>query len=558
MPERENGGRGRIDRALDATWQLMARLAGWTSRLLFEWGDDGASARLQPAWALVLAVGGALLWAYILNWGKINFLYSDWAEGMGHRLAFLQDAVRTGQLPLNMPDPSALRNITDRYLAIPDTIISPQVLLLRFLDPGPFVVVNTILLYAVGAWGLWRLARRYRWSPITFSFVFLIFNFNGHITDHIVVGHIHWAGYFLLPWFVLLILDAIETIPSWSWIFKVDLLLLLLFLQGAFHLFVMALIFMGLLALARRQLFPPLVKAVFFAGLVCAVRILPPALEAGRFNSAFLSGFDSAFQLLGSTVDLKLAIPSEIFRNTPLNPLGYWELDHYVGLVGMLFVAVLGVGIWLRDQGGANRYSALILPSLAMTVLSIGRVYEPINRLGIPLLSSQRVSTRFFIFAVIFLTVLAGIHLQRLIVAGKLSNWARLGVTGGLLVLANDLWQHEKLWRVAHLPDMFNAHDVNLGLAYVANHPDPPYAAALIAGALITVLSLGFLGWMAYREARAAAECWDYPVSATVSKSSSVGPHARTISLHGLTTQSRQNAIVARRSSEQPSWLGLQ
>jgi len=500
MSEHVGEAGNRIDVVLDRLWRLIARLANWSSSILFEGADQGPGAWLQPAWGLLLTGAGGLLWAYILNWGRINFLYSDWAEGMGHRLAFLQDAVRTGQLPLNMPDPSALRNITDRYLSIPDTIISPQVLLLKVLDPGPFVVVNTLLLYALGAWGLWRLARKFRWSPVTFSFVFLIFNFNGHITDHIVVGHIHWAGYLLLPWFVLLILEALERRPGWRWTFQVDLFLLLLFLQGAFHLFVMALIFLGLLGLARRDLFAPMVKAGFFAGLVCAVRILPPALEVGRFDSAFLSGFDSAFQLLSSTVDLKLAEHSQIFRNTPLNPLGWWELDHYIGLVGLLFVVGFGVTIWLRENGPGPSYRALILPSLAMTVLSIGRIYEPINRLGIPLLSSQRVSTRFFVFALIVLTVLAGVHLQRLIEAGKLSKWARLGMVGALLVLVNDLWQHEKLWRVAHLPDMFNARDVNLSLAYVANHPDPPYAAALIAGALITVLSLGFLGWMAYRE----------------------------------------------------------
>ncbi len=502
MSEVEKPAGGRFDGALDSVWQVGAGWAEWASGVLFDWKEKGSSAWLRRVWGLLLTGGGGLLWAYILNWGRINFLYSDWAEGMGHRLAFLQNAVRTGQLPLNMPDPSALRNITDRYLSIPDTIISPQVLLLKFLDPGPFVVVNTLLLYALGAWGLWRLGRRFRWSPVTFTFVFLIFNFNGHITDHIVVGHIHWAGYFLLPWFVLLILQAIESVPGWRWTFKVDLLLLLLFLQGAFHLFVMALIFMGLLGLARRRLFAPMFKAGLFAGLVCAVRILPPALEAGKFDSAFLSGFDSAFQLLTSTLDLRLAVQSEIFRNTPLNPLGWWELDHYIGLIGLLFVGVLGVGLWLRDQGGAVRYTALILPTLAMSVLSIGRIYEPINRLGIPLLSSQRVSSRFFIFALLFLLVLAGIHLQRLIAAGKVSHVARMGLLGGLLILVNDLWQHEKLWRVAHLPDMFNARDVNLSLAYVANHPDLPYATALIAGALVSLLALGFLGWMAYRERR--------------------------------------------------------
>jgi hypothetical protein len=454
----------------------------------------------QRVWALGLVLLSGILWAYILNWGKINFLYSDWAEGMGHRIAFLADAVRTGQLPLHMQDASALRNITDRYLAIPDTIISPQVVLLKVLSPGIFVVANTLLLYALGSWGLWQLSKRYRWSPLVFAFVLFLFNFNGHITDHIVVGHVHWVGYFLLPWFAYLILEAVETPVGWRWILKLDLILLTMFLQGAFHLFVMGLIFMGLLGLSRRRLFAPMVKAGFFAGLVCAVRLLPPALETGQFDTAFLSGFDTSTQLVDSMLNLRLATQAEVFRNSPLNPLGWWELDHFIGLVGLLFVAGFGLSLWVRRRSDSPTYPELAVPVLGMTVLSIGRIYEPINRLGIPLLSSQRVSSRFFVYALVFLTFLAAIHVQRLIEEGRFTSVARLALAAGWVVLVDDLWQHTKLWRVAHLPDMFNSRDVNLSLAHVANHPDPPYTAALVAGLAISLLATGFLIWKARQE----------------------------------------------------------
>lgn len=457
----------------------------------------------QRMWALGLAVLGGVLWAYILNWGKINFLYSDWAEGMGHRIAFLADAVRTGQLPLHMQDASALRNLTDRYLAIPDTIFSPQVLLLKVLTPGAFVVANTLLLYGLGCWGLWQLSKRYRWSPVVFGFVFFIFNFNGHITDHLVVGHVHWVGYFLLPWFALLMLDALEAPVGWHWVLKVDLVLLAMFLQGSFHLFVMALMFMGLLGLSRRRLFAPMVKAGFFAGLVCAVRLLPPALEGGQFDSAFLSGFDNSTQLVDSMLNLKLATQAEVFRHTPLNPLGWWELDHYIGLVGLLFVAGFGLTLWLRRNSASPVYGELAVPILGMTALSIGRIFEPINRLAITLLSSQRVSSRFFVYALVFLTFLAAIHVQRLIDEGRLASGARLGLAAGWLVLVDDLWQHTKLWRVAHLPDIFNSRDVDLSLAHVANHSDPAYITALIVGLAITLAAAGFLIWKVRRESLA-------------------------------------------------------
>ncbi len=145
-----------------------------------------------------------------------------------------------------------------------------------------------------------------------------------------------------------------------------------------------------------------------------------------------------------------------------------------------------------------------MVPVIVMVVFSVGRLFKPISALAIPMISSQRVSTRFFILALVVLTILAAIQLQRFLDEHKDSVPFRISMIGMLAILVNDIWQHEKLWRVAHLPDMFNARDVNLSLAYVANHPDPLYTAALIAGALVTVLSLGFLGWMAYRERKTA------------------------------------------------------
>jgi hypothetical protein len=184
---------------------------------LFEAGARGIGRWASYAWYLGLLGLGAALWGYLLNWGDIPFGLHDWAEGTGHRLAFLQNAVRSGTLPLHMPDGSALRNLTDRFAAIPDTLLSPQVLLLGFMELGPFVLANTLLLYACGFAGLLLVARQLRLSAFAFGLVFFLFNFNGHVTDHIVVGHMHWAGYFLLPYFVLLVLKALDGATGWRW-----------------------------------------------------------------------------------------------------------------------------------------------------------------------------------------------------------------------------------------------------------------------------------------------------------------------------------------------------
>jgi hypothetical protein len=52
-----------------------------------------------------------------------------------------------------MPDGSALRNVTDRYMALPDVMLAPQMLLLGVMPVGWFVLVNVWLMYTLGLFG---------------------------------------------------------------------------------------------------------------------------------------------------------------------------------------------------------------------------------------------------------------------------------------------------------------------------------------------------------------------------------------------------------------------
>jgi hypothetical protein len=100
--------------------------------------------------------------------------------------------------------------VPDRYLGRPDRPLSPQLLLLYFVNPATYVVINVWILFTIGLIGLLLICRRYYLSLASFTALFPFFNFNGHITDHYVVGHLEWVGYFLLPFFVLLVLQMLE------------------------------------------------------------------------------------------------------------------------------------------------------------------------------------------------------------------------------------------------------------------------------------------------------------------------------------------------------------
>jgi hypothetical protein len=119
---------------------------------LFKW--------FERLWLVLLYLLGVAHWIYFLNWGKVPFDLHDWPQA-GAYLSFLRQAALTDRLPLHI---GSTLSTTDRYLARPDTLISPQVYLLRFLEPGPFFVVNTLILFTVGCLGLYLLKRRYALS----------------------------------------------------------------------------------------------------------------------------------------------------------------------------------------------------------------------------------------------------------------------------------------------------------------------------------------------------------------------------------------------------------
>ncbi len=463
---------------------------------LFSASPQGVWSRLIVVWYFGLYGLGLALWGYLLEWGRIPFGLHDWAHGTGHRLAFLQNAARGLRLPLHMPDGSALSNITDRFISVPDTILSPQVFLLRYVSLDTFVVINVAMLYSIGFLGLLMLSKKLRLSGFTFGVLFFLVCFNGHITDHVVVGHLHWVGYYLLPLFVLLVIEAIESQPGWAWTTKMGLLLFGIFLQGAFHLFVMSLMFLGFLALGSWRLLRPVITSSIAALLLSLGRILPAALVVGEFDNKFLSGFTSAGQLLASLVEIRIASPNEALTHTPLSPLGWWEIDHFVGVLGLGFLVIFGLVLGARNSQRRRLLAELALPMGAMAFLSVGRVFKLVNMTGIPLLASERVSTRFFVFAILFLLVLSALNLQDYLGENAPGTGRQLGFLALLGLIAHDLWQHIKLWRVRAMYGLFPNRYVDFSGEFIANHPDPPYELALAVGwgvALATLIALVLL-----------------------------------------------------------------
>ncbi len=458
-------------------------------------------------WLVGLLLAGVVLWAKFLNFGNIPMDYLDWAEISGPRLAFLQNAVQTGQLPLHVNESSVLRMNSDRLMSVADMILSPQILLLGVLSTGQFVLANILILYGAGAAGLLWLRKRFHLSVFAFTALFLLFNFNGHILSHLSVGHANWGGgYLLFPWLAVLTFQLLDGPPAsqgWKWVLKLALLLFFMFLNGAFHPYAWSFIFLGLVGLFSWKHMGLIVKGLLATLLLSMVRILPVALELGKLGGEFITGYVTLTHLVQAMI---LPTPpwEAVNPALPFSTVGWWEFDLYIGLVGALFVVFFGIVRWLRRFREDNAlYPSLLLPLLGMLILSAGHVYALVMLTHIPLLAGERVSSRIISLPFVFLLIFAAIELQRWLDRARLGLPLRLAALGALFLMINDQWLYIKLWQVTNVYPNMTPVPVNLTNKLIANHPDPAYTTALLVGAVVSVLALGGLIVLARHEARA-------------------------------------------------------
>lgn len=444
-------------------------------------------------WSAAIFLFGIAVWSLFLNFGDLGFDLHDWTQE-GPRYDFLRRAFIQGRLPLFIGTPLSE---TTRFLAIPDTIISPQVFLLRFFEPGPFVLLNTLFLYSVGYVGLLLLSRKLGWSALTFGLVSLLFSLCGYPMAHIAVGHSMWVSYFLLPFFVSLVIELYDKGGSWRWAGLMSLLQLGLFLQGGFHFVIWSLMFLLLFGLFHPQHLRWTVAGLVCATLLCMIRILPAAVTFSQRENVFISGYFSLMDLLRGFTDL---VPPEAAREGMYSAVGWWEFDIYVGLLGLLFLLYFGFYRTLVG-GSAASWKGLLTPSIVMLLLSMGKIFQPINILPLPFLDAERVSSRFIVMPFVFLLVLGGVQFEAFLRERSFSRYGRLGLVAALVLALSDLTQHARLWRVERMDVLFERTPVDIR-AEVLTMSDPVYSGALLVGGGVTLLCGLTLVWLWFWECR--------------------------------------------------------
>jgi hypothetical protein len=167
-----------------------------------------------------------------------------------------------------------------------------------------------------------------------------------------------------------------------------------------------------------------------------------------------------------------------------------WEINFYVGLASFIMILFFSYGFF--QYSGNKQYRILLIPISILTVLSIGHFYQPIFQSGLPILSGERVFTRFLI-----LPLLIGITISVKQYQIKINEYLKKSIFMFLfwtlnLIIANDLTQHAANWEIIQIIDIIPKEVIQLN-ASIQNRSDPVYVAFIIAGISISAITFIFL-----------------------------------------------------------------
>ena len=453
-------------------------------------GGRGPAALLA---ALFLA--GALGWAALLSAdGRLlsgpAAAVEDWPKEFRYA-AVLQQAVREVRLPLYVSRPI----LTGRkLLAVPELNCAPPVLLLAWMSPARFLVVDTLLYYALGCGGLLLLRRRFSLGLLPTAFLFLAFFFNGHLVAHLTVGHSMWAAQFLLPFFVLGVLELIaaEDVRARRTPVLLALVLFAMLLRGGVHLFAWCVLFLVVLGAANPRRAGAVLRTLAWSLALGAVRLLPAAFLARHREQAFLSGFPSPLTLAQALLTVRDA--AEPLRGGFFGQLNWWEYDTYLGPV--LLAVLLGFGLVLYRRhalpGGAER--GLLGPMAVLAGLSLGDSALLLSLSPLPLLNAERVGARLLLLPVVFLATVAALRLQAWSGARPRPAWTAPLLGLAWVGAAVPIALHALAWRMTRLQQIVPARRALMNVELAAPPPllgdDLAYVVVVGVAAAVSVAAL--------------------------------------------------------------------
>ncbi len=388
-------------------------------------------------------LGGMFHWAWLINYGKVQYRYIDW-QMFYDFYQVTQNALIEKSIPYFMP---YTYKGTNQFLAIPATDLFPTIYLLKFLSVEDFFLTQLIFVYSLGFLSCLWLKRKYQWSSVSFVAFFLLFNFNGHITSHLAVGHWSWTAYFLLPFFVGWVLSLVEGDDLGSRPARLTFVLFGILLFGGLHPFVWCLLFLLLLCPFQKRYWKPVLTGVGLTLVFSMYRILPASITFWDYKNPFMYGFPS-FSVLWSALTSIYQSQDVILdmRYSEKVSMPWWEVDHYISILGLGFLLYFGLWKRWRETEVLTDYRILNIPMLLIAVFSFGAIFGFIAHLPLPLISVERTPSRFLILPLLILLTLSCIWMQKTFDRLRPGWGIQILAVAGIVYEGIFLMEHSSVW----------------------------------------------------------------------------------------------------------------
>jgi hypothetical protein len=356
------------------------------------------------------------------------------------------------------------------------------------MSAGKFIMLDLLILYALGFLGCVIIMRKYNLSILAFTFFFLIFNFNGHIVAHLAVGHTAWSGYFLLPFLLLFLLEMLEGNTTWRMSLKIAFILFAMMVKGSFHLYTWCLMFLGFLLIFNWKYARTVFTAAVASAVLSAFKLVPAAYTLLGRQEKFIWSYPTFRDLIDAMITIRIDSPE---RLRVWGNAGWWELDMYIGLIGLAILVYFGIILRFSRRADLEdvKYKALDLPVLLMALFSISYFHAFLTRLPIPLLRGERVATRFVVLPVVTLALLASLRISQVLKRAGMGVkvWV-LGIAT-LAAMALAFLDHSFLWSVTRLERVMQL-KVEPPVPGLIVRDDPAYKLMVVIGIVVTVAGL--------------------------------------------------------------------
>jgi hypothetical protein len=247
----------------------------------------------------------------------------------------------------------------------------------------------------------------------------------------------------------------------------------------------------------HRRAWKAVVLTLAWTAALSACRLVPAAVVLfGKVEALFISGYPSAADFLAAFVRIR---PITYPRQGGLfGTLNWWEYDVYLGVTGLAWL--LWFGVALRFKGPeARRFAVLDGPLAVLALLSLDDLYAVVNRLGIPLLSGERVSSRMLIVPIVFLLPQAALRMQRVLEDSPRRRLLTTLAVAAAVAIAAGLLAHSHAWSLPVLERSWPAppHARDLGLAVLdardlaPTSKDASYLWSVRISAAVSAIALG-------------------------------------------------------------------